>query len=93
MHDASLPRSDRIEPPAARPREDPAYQKPAFVVRLEDGRFFKYWRRRGGLVAVHNLKRARIFSIEANETERTIAKLRRKGFLADIVEVKIIVTT
>jgi hypothetical protein len=86
MHESSLPTSDRtdaIEPPRDR--------RPALVIRLADARYFKAWRRKGNCVSVRWIARSRLFWPSAQrEIDGTIAKLRRKGIVASVVEVKIV---
>jgi hypothetical protein len=90
MYEQSLPASDRTEPAVAT-ESKPVDQRPAVVVRLANGKYFRDFRRRG-YVAVRSLKRARLFAIgESEALERTIVRLRRKGITADVVEVKVIV--
>ena len=89
MHDASLPVADR--PDSVAP-EQPLDRQPALVIALADARYFKAWRRKGSCVSVRRIARARLFWPSAQrEIDRTIARLRRKGIAASVVEVKIVV--
>ena len=91
MHDNSLPAADRIAPPASS-RAANIGRQPAVAIGLGQRGYFRAWCRRGGCISVKTLARARLFPREATETiENTIARLRRKGIEATIVEVTILV--
>lgn len=92
MHEKSLPAGDRSDSASAS-KDNPVDHQAALVVQLEDGTYFKAWRNRAGSAfSVRTLSRARLFSPCANEIlERTIAKLRRNGIAATVVEVKVLV--
>jgi hypothetical protein len=91
MHENSLPAGDRTDQAAATD-DAPVDQRAALVIGVESGRYFKAWRHRGGHVAVQSVARARLFSPHAREVlDATLAKLKRNGIPAVVVEVKVIV--
>ncbi len=91
MHDSSLPVGDQVESSGstATIAESPSH-RPALVISLADGTYFRAWSRRRGCFSVRAVSKAMLFAIEPRDAiERVIAKLRRAGLEARIVPVKI----
>lgn len=91
MHHSSLPRGDQVESDggAATITESRSH-RPALVVALAGGGYFRAWRRRRGCVPVHSLSRALLFATEPRDAiDRVVAKLRRAGIEASVVQVEI----
>jgi hypothetical protein len=87
-HDSSLPIGDRGE--AADP-EQPRERRPAIVILLRTGSFFRAFRPNGSVVEMRVAARAKIFSPDAKAIAATLAKLRRKGVAGSVIEVQLVI--
>src|ERR1022692_4533019 len=85
---AGLPAGDRADPVDAPRADDGLDRRQALAIRFAtDGRYFKAWQP-GRCVSVRAIARARLFSTSARaDAAREIARLRRKGIAASVVEV------
>jgi len=63
MHDRGLPLSDRVGPLAPTTVVSPSH-RPALVIGLANGSYFKAWCRRRGCVPVRSLSHALLFATD-----------------------------